>query len=331
MPPVHIASEFASRPIVLTPAPEVILPVTFPASAHAKSALRGQLGRGEIRRVMPGVYTREGEIPSGIDRSLWQHQLKVSASAWKLTADESVSHLSGAVLWGLWGFAPPHLVYTTSPQRFARQPVGRQRVCSEVEQGQLAERSGVPVTGLERTAVDSMRVLPMHRALAVADCALRHGADLQSMIRINEQLQSNRFRQPTAFVLSLAYAGTDSPPESHLRLIAHLAGVPRIVPQLSVCVAGETFHLDVGDPTVRLALEYDGQIKYRDDPKALYREKLREDSLRRAGWTVMRFTARDFRNPAHVVLRIQRVLERLGVSGTGRDFPGRSTLFSHWK
>jgi very-short-patch-repair endonuclease len=82
-----------------------------------------------------------------------------------------------------------------------------------------------------------------------------------------------------------------------------------------VTVDGQNYFPDLADPTIRLALEYDGKVKY-DQRDALYREKLREDALRSAGWTVIRFSARDLRDPHAIIMRIRATIRRLGAPTT---------------
>lgn len=321
-----------TRPFRPEPELPVALPITFAGSTYGKSTIVRMLERGEVRRLLPGVYTRElAPSLSGWDRLVWEHRLQISASAWKLVPDEAFSHMSAAVLWGLRGFAPPTLARTIAPQRFARQPVGRHRKCAELPEADASIRSGVPVTSLERTVVDYMRELPMHQALAVADMGIRRGADLARMLEINQMTKSNRRRRIAEFLLGIADGGADSPPEAHIRLLALYAGARDLVPQLKVVIAGETFYLDLGDPRIRLALEYDGREKYQQDSGALYREKLREDTLRSAGWTVVRATAQDLKHPGNFVMRLQRTMDRLGASEDAPDFPGRNTMLANWR
>lgn len=60
----------------------------------------------------------------------------------------------------------------------------------------------------------------------------------------------------------------------------------------------------------RVVGEFDGRIKYgrglagSAPHEVVYREKLREDALRRAGWIVVRWTWEDLRNPHRLVRRL---------------------------
>lgn len=86
-------------------------------------------------------------------------------------------------------------------------------------------------------------------------------------------------------------------------------GVPR--PHLQRWVegaSGRRYRVDFWWPDQRVIGEADGMSKYAgiDDVR---QEKLREDDLRRAGWTIVRWTYQELMaDPMAVMLRIQRAL-----------------------
>ena len=60
-------------------------------------------------------------------------------------------------------------------------------------------------------------------------------------------------------------------------------------------------------------VEVDGKVKYRDDPDALVREKLRQEALEKLGYVVIRWMAEDvWRRPEELVARLWRVLAARG-------------------
>jgi very-short-patch-repair endonuclease len=58
-------------------------------------------------------------------------------------------------------------------------------------------------------------------------------------------------------------------------------------------------------------VEFDGALKYADDPRALFREKRREDRLRRLGYVVIRVTWADLEAPGRLIALAR---EALGTS-----------------
>ena len=68
--------------------------------------------------------------------------------------------------------------------------------------------------------------------------------------------------------------------------------------------------VDFAWPDVGVVGEFDGRIKYgrqlagSDPHGVVFAEKLREDALRRAGWTVVRWTWADLKSPRRLVQRL---------------------------
>ena len=60
----------------------------------------------------------------------------------------------------------------------------------------------------------------------------------------------------------------------------------------------------------RVILEFDGALKYADDPSglSLFKEKLREDRLRALGFVVVRVSWADLTNPARLLARVYAAL-----------------------
>lgn len=102
--------------------------------------------------------------------------------------------------------------------------------------------------------------------------------------------------------------GTDSPPESQLRLILLRAGLPE--PQI-----GYTLHLDgafVGTPDLayvaeKVAIEYEGE-GHRLDPDTFANDIDRRERFEEAGWRVVRVTSRHLIAPRQLSERIRVIL-----------------------
>jgi hypothetical protein len=290
------------------------LPITVRGVQLPERTLNRELREGTICRVTPGIYgppviARAGE--NRYEQEVCEHLVRISAAAWNLQDNETISHLSAGVLWGIDGAEPPIRVHSTRPVRSGSNGFGRRRFHAAIPTEHLNVDAGIPVTSLARTAVDCMRVLPAERALA--DAALLFGADRRQLIDINQALTLPRMRRQTDELLRLASPNVDSPKESELRLLALYAGVPHPIPQLEVVVDGNVYYLDVGDPDLMLALEYDGKSKYRGE-EALYKEKIRQENLERAGWRVIRTDAQDIWRANRLIREIHAHLRRHGIT-----------------
>ncbi|MGH8860210.1 MAG: endonuclease domain-containing protein, partial [Jatrophihabitantaceae bacterium] len=91
-------------------------------------------------------------------------------------------------------------------------------------------------------------------------------------------------------VLALATPFAESPLESLVRLALHDAGFPRPVLQAQIA----DYRVDFLWPEQRLILEADRREKYTGDE--LWREKRREQRLRRLGYRIARVTWSDVRH-----------------------------------
>jgi very-short-patch-repair endonuclease len=76
-------------------------------------------------------------------------------------------------------------------------------------------------------------------------------------------------------------------------------------------VGGRTRRLDLAYPTVKLAIEYDGD-EHRKQERA-HKDLLREAALVRLGWTILRFDAQAVHSyPAQIACRVAHELRRRG-------------------
>jgi hypothetical protein len=106
--------------------------------------------------------------------------------------------------------------------------------------------------------------------------------------------------------LPLLRPGTDSCPETRLRLVIVAAGLP--CPQVNRAVhdhAGQFVALpDLSYPTERIAIEYDGDV-HRTDRRTWQRDIARRQALEHLGWRVITCTADDVRDPTNALTWIR--------------------------
>lgn len=165
----------------------------------------------------------------------------------------------------------------------------------------------VPVTVAARTAVDLATVLPLEKAVATLDSALRSG-----QVRIGELMSSRIERRAGSAsarqALLLADPLSGSVAESEARILFHRAGLPRPVSQHRLCVDGLIAVADFAWPAHMLIVEIDGR-QWHTDRDAFQRDRRRQNALVDAGWRVLRFTVDDVRFcPEYVIAEIRRAL-----------------------
>ena len=114
--------------------------------------------------------------------------------------------------------------------------------------------------------------------------------------------------------LEQARIGSDSAPETKLRLALEYRGLPE--PQLNVPVelgAGVVRQPDLAYPEQRVAVEYDGESH--SEAAQIVRDIAREEDFARAGWLMVRISKRHLENDARAaVAKVRSALVNRGWS-----------------
>jgi hypothetical protein len=146
--------------------------------------------------------------------------------------------------------------------------------------------AGVRVTTPLRTACDLGRLLSRDSALASMDALLRLGSfTTDDLILELERFKGFRGIRQARLLAGLADPGAESFGESALRLRWYDACLPRPSTQIDVIDEGWLIgRLDLGDPEVRYAAEYDGEAFHGAD--RLAHDERRRAALAACGWRV---------------------------------------------
>lgn len=274
------------------------------ATGHTDAQIAAAVERGALVRVRRGVYARpeRDAVRDVYAQERMDHRRLVLASASSLTDGTIFSHESAAIMHGL-----PLLVRT--PRRvqvlslresgavgstyLERHSVGRLPESVVVE--------GVRVTSLVRTALDLARQHGFRTGLVAADAAIRIGGVTPEMFEDEVRALARHHGVVAArAVAGAARSGAESPGESFSRAVMLESGIRE--PVLQAEIRGDTgilYRVDFLWPGVKVVGEFDGRTKYSDGSQsssALWQEKNREDALRRAGYTVVRWTWADIGN-----------------------------------
>lgn len=295
--------------------PQRALPLPFTgaftaAEAHAAGitmrSLVHRVDRGEIVRLRRGVYTVVGNAdPADVIR----------AALLTCRPGAIVGFAAAAVLHGLPTVGPRVLqrvdVYA-APDAIVSG--GRPRIEVRVHhlpvpEAQVMQLDGVLVTSLARTAVDVSRGFDIARAVVALDAARRAGVRLRDLWDARHATHGQRGVAVLDEALRECTPKSESPLESISRLRFVRAGLPRPVLQREVeGASGRRYRVDFCWPKQRVIGEADGAVKYADRA-AVLAEKKREDDLRAAGWTVVRWGWDDIiRTPDAIVARLRRAL-----------------------
>lgn len=306
-------------------------------------ALRPLLRQGALIRLRRGAYARPREkgdlLGQVLDRCV--------AVSRQLRVRFAFSHETAVLLHGLPTFIRNsdivHVIQESRPAATAASDLIRH--IGSLPPSDITEARGLPVTSLDRTALDCARGQSPARSLAVVDAIMRllagtdrctwpGTASLEAEIRARWLNRLDEVgRAPGVIraraVVAHAEGRAESPSESQLRWRVLVAGFTAPELQIPVRTGAGTFYPDllwsgasVKSTWKTIAMEYDGMQKYQD-PQDLYEEKKREDALRSAGCLVVRATRSDLYRPGrmlralaeHVHLDPEAVPQRRGLQG----------------
>ena len=288
------------------------------AHGFSSSKLARMVRAGELVRVRRGAYATPG---GGALDLRADHLRLLRATMPQCDPGAAVSHTSAAVVHDLpvWD---EHLVRVHVTRD--REGGGRTRRLMQVHGAALPDRDvvdldGIRVTSLARTVVDLGRSLPLVQAVAAGDAALaRTRRDGIERVLTEQAGRTGIGRARRA--VTLLDPRSESAGESYSRVVLHLAGLPRPVPQYEV--RGPDGRLvgrcDFGWPDHRVLGEFDGKKKYGEllprpgqtAEDVLIDEKRREDRLRALGWTVIRWMWQDLHRPDFLIEQLRAALAR---------------------
>jgi hypothetical protein len=302
---------------------EVVERTGLLADGYTDKELRSLRRSGGLSPVRPGAYIRTG--PGEVDLhagSTARHRATVLAACRRLAPGSVISHLSAAVLHGLplWlppGHRPADRVQATRDRRTgARRSPYLDLHSAALHPDEVVAVDGVLLTSVARTVADLARSLPFERALVPADAALHQRRTTRAELALAVERGAHRPGNTAARrLLAFADGAAESPGESRSRVAIARAGLPAPRLQHELSVDGRSWRVDFWWERARVVGEFDGRVKYGrslapggDAGEAVFAEKRREDALRAAGCSVVRWTWGDLANFAPIAHRLRRAL-----------------------
>jgi hypothetical protein len=301
--------------------PDILLYVDeVEADGGSGRELRNACRRGTLVRVRRGAYCLR-EVWDSL-RPEDRHVLAIRATIRRVRGPYLVAGGSAAAIHGL-PYAARNLQDVTLLVPYtgggSSEP-GVRRTSISFETAEVSHRDGIPVTTLERTVLDLTRSLEFGRAVAVADRALwRKAREPLSRASLLVELERARFPRGARVaerVLQFSTSLSDSVGESETRAAIHELGFE--VPELQHVwrdAEGE-MESDFYWETVDTAGEFDGKVKYTrdeythgDPSEVVWKEKRREDRIRRLSSGVVRLVTSEVRSP----IILARILADAGI------------------
>jgi hypothetical protein len=273
---------------------------------------------GEVSRLRRGAYV-DGPLPQSVAT---RHRLLVRATLSGFRRWSVVSHQSAAVLLGLplWGVGLDRVHVTRRPPAWSdRSAVLRVHV-ARLQEDEIVEVDGVPVTSPVRTALDLARSLPFETAVVVLDAALRRGTVQPELVRERLfDIAGTPGSRSAARAVRFADGRSESVGESRSRVLLHALGLPPSAVQFPVIGADGSFlaRTDFAWEDRRVVGEFDGRVKYgrllrpgQEAGDVVFEEKRREDAIRNEGWGAVRWVWSDLGRRDRLADRVRRALGR---------------------
>lgn len=273
--------------------------------ARAAGITDRQLRHPEVERLSRDTY-----LPRALSGDLRQRLAAVLLTA---PAGAVLSHATAASLWGIEIPLQPiddrrvDLIVPAGSRAESR--VDRRVHRMPVESDEITRHEHFAVTVRERTWRDLAARLRPPALLAVADQLLAHGCTVGELQRQLDRRPSGRGSARARAVLPVADGRAESPMESVLRWLLHVAGLPAPDLQFAVRSAGGVFvgRADLAWPDRKVLVEFDGNVHR--ERAVFVNDVRRQNALVAAGWTVLRFTSADvLGRPDDVVAQIRRAL-----------------------
>lgn len=241
-----------------------------------------------------------------------------------LRADAFFSHSSAALILGLplpEALARDALVHVSVPEPGSRpQRAGVVGHEVRVEDGDIQNWHGLPVTSPVRTFVHLSTQLTLPHLVAVGDYLVAHPTPYANPAELQKAARDHRGRRGARVLgraVDLVRVGAESPMESILRVLLVEHGLPEPELNASLFEAGGRFlaRVDLLYRDQRLVIEFEGD-QHRTDRRQFVRDLDRIDDLIRDDWRVLRFSSRHvFLTPRSTVARVEDALRERGWSG----------------
>ena len=190
-----------------------------------------------------------------------------------------------------------------------RIPSARISTCRPSHPVSSIEYLGFRIATPARVLVDCARLLSDKRGFPIACAGLARAChfdrfhqeasrDREDEARrefhqaLDDTPRNARGRRHARWIIDHADAGCESPGEALVLLALLHAGINGLATQEEVHIDGHTYFIDIALPDLKIAIEFDGRIKYGETVDQVHdsieAEQRRQRDLERAGWKVIR-------------------------------------------
>jgi hypothetical protein len=267
--------------------------------ALAAGVTDAQLRGRAFVRLYRNVYLARGE-PAALD---------VRARAALLVAPSTavVSHHTAALMWG--GVVPESSAVHITISRAQSFQTGGVRTHESDRVREVTFRRGVRITTPEQTFVDLGASLDLVQLVVLGDRLVKRERTTPSRLIRSADDWRGHHRELVCRAARLVRAGVDSPPESRLRMLVVLAGLPEptvnhIIRDSHTGAWLRRFELAYRE--LLIAIEYEGR-QHREDDEVWAADIERREELDRDSWRVVQVISSGLRDaPLRTLQRIDQ-------------------------
>lgn len=237
--------------------------------------------RWNYRTIFPGIYLENRVVPSLRQRT---------RGAWLWSGRNGVitGRAAAAMHGALWVAvdSPVEMIW-----RCGRPPKGIQVRNERIDATDVVSVDGICVTTPERTAFDLARHLPRDLAIAHLDAlACATGITAPQVSLLDDRYPRARGLARARIALPLMDGGSQSPQETHLRLILIDDGLPPPRTQIMVSDGTNKAFIDMGYDEPKVGFDYEG--KHHSEVRGQYVHDIgRAELIDGQGWIDIRVVA----------------------------------------
>jgi hypothetical protein len=272
------------------------------------------VSRGELVKLRRGAYVLSARWETADER--WRHLLRAEAAGRDARQELPFAGATAAAVWGMWQHSyPDDVVFLDTWKGGGRSEPGVRRITAAAATASIRRVDGHLVTDVARTAIDVARSADFATAVGTLDWTLwrrnPHRVTREQLAGELAKLPPTLRRRFVERAILFASPLSDSYAESFARALMFELGYELPEQQAEFTHATGYYAVDFAWRIHRVIAEFDGFGKYLDpsmnggDPaRVVLAEKLREDELRRQGFTVIRLYWSDLMNPAALIAKL---------------------------
>lgn len=299
-------------------------------AGYSPAQARTLIANGDWVRMRRNVFVERPVMAACSHSPQARHALRTAAALVLTAGSRFAAGASAGCVWDLetLGDPPEKVCLGTALADDGSRPASHgfrrgaaRTLISQVPVDQRVSVFGLACTSAARTAVDLARSSPFAAGVVALDSVARQYGTTEAELREVAALQAGwPYARRTLGALDCMDERTESVLETLGRLSLRYTSLPRPLCQAWLGENCAEVRVDLFIPAARLVGEGDGRLKY-TEPKALWKEKKRQERLENLGFEVVRFDWDEaFRGPRRLAQRFEAAAAR-ARSGPGRVFP----------